>query len=369
MNVLIAADYATPASGNFISSLVELGRMMKKQKHQLSFIFPENKNTIKDNSWIEWLRREGFTVRLLKQGEGEKAELEFLKNVIAQDAIDILHIHFGLFIDICRKYSKILGVKILIHDHMDFPVGSNLFAQHVKNSLRSVIYRKKGMAIVCVNPYKARTYLFARCWYVPNGLSFIRNVDRSMSREECRKAQGIKKDEKVCLVLGWNVYLKGIDIVVKAINEINKEGTKILLCIAGMGSPPDQERTEIITETTGINAFSSWIKYLPSREDMFAYHRAADVFVSASRSEAFSYGILEAISQNRPVVVSDIKGTKWCHMYNKALSYPSENYQMCADAIRKALAITDNESNAGEIVKKYSIKKWCRRIMQIYKLL
>ena len=30
MNILIAADYATPQSGNFIASCVELGRILKK---------------------------------------------------------------------------------------------------------------------------------------------------------------------------------------------------------------------------------------------------------------------------------------------------------------------------------------------------
>ena len=38
MNILIAADYSTPASGNFIGSLVELGRDLKKDKHKLFFI-------------------------------------------------------------------------------------------------------------------------------------------------------------------------------------------------------------------------------------------------------------------------------------------------------------------------------------------
>lgn len=40
MNVLIAAHYATPQSGNFIASLFELGETLRKQGDNLFFLFP-----------------------------------------------------------------------------------------------------------------------------------------------------------------------------------------------------------------------------------------------------------------------------------------------------------------------------------------
>lgn len=45
MNILIAADYATPASGNFVASCIELGLTLKNRGDNLFFIFPENSNT------------------------------------------------------------------------------------------------------------------------------------------------------------------------------------------------------------------------------------------------------------------------------------------------------------------------------------
>lgn len=369
MNILIAADYATPASGNFVASCVELGRALKKNSDKITFIFPENNNTLAEHSWIHWLEREGHTVYLVKRNITDEQAICFLKTIITEHKIDILHVHFGLFYHAAVNHRKDLGVKVLIHDHMDFPAGCNMVKQKIRCAAQSLLYRKNGISIASVNPQKDQAYCFAQHWYIPNGLSLIRNVPYSASREECREELGITPQEKICLFLGWDVHRKGLDIAVKAVNKIRETDPTMLLGIVGIGDPPNPDRMKFISDTTGIDPESSWIRYLPSREDMFAYHRAVDVYLSASRSEAFSYGILESISQNTPVAVSDIKGTSWCHSYTKAVVYPTEDYKACADAIKSALALGRSESNADEIVGKYSIENWCSQMIGIYKSL
>lgn len=369
MNILIAADYATPASGNFVASCLELGKALKQRNDSLIFIFPEAWNTLSDNSWVHWLEREGFCVYLTKKDLPESQLLTFLKTIISENQIDILHIHFGMFHHVTVNHAKELGVKVLVHDHMDFPAGANLVKQKMRCAAQSLRYRKNGVAVASVNPQKDRSYFLAKHWYIPNGLSLMRNVEHSETREAVRNSLGICPSEKVCMFLGWDVHRKGLDIAVKAVNEIRKDDPDMILGVVGLGDPPSQERMRYIFESTGIDPDSLWIRYFPSREDMFAYHRAVDVYLSASRSEAFSYGILEAISQNTPVVVSDIKGTSWCHTYTKAVVYPTEDYKACADAIKSALCLGHSESNAAEIVKDYSIEKWCTQMIDIYKSL
>lgn len=369
MNVLIAADYATPASGNFVASCLELGRALRKNGDQLSFIFPEHANTLSRSSWVHWLEKEGFPVYLTPKNLPEEQILTFLRTIIAQQQIDILHIHFGLFHHTVVSHAKELGVKILVHDHMGFAAEANPTKQKIRCAALSLLYRKNGIAIASVSPEKNRAYLFAKRWHIPNGLSQSRNVAHSATREEIRTAWGIEPNQKVCLLLGWAVYTKGLDIAVKAVNEIRKTDPDMLLGVVGIGDPPNPERLRFIQDSTSLDPHSPWIRYFPSREDMFAYHRAADVYLSASRSEAFSYGILEAISENTPVAVSDIKGTSWCHPYTKAVVYPTEDPKACASAIRRALALGRAESNADEMVGTYSIEKWCEQLMDIYRSL
>lgn len=369
MNILIAADYATPASGNFIASCIELGRALKKSGNNLTFIFPENQNTLSEQSWVHWLEKEGFQVYLTSLNKSDDQILLFLKDIISNHKIDILHLHFGMFHHTVVNHTKELGVNVLIHNHMDFAAGYSRIKQKIRCTVQSLRYRKNNIAIASVNPQKNSSYIFAKHWYVPNGLSLIRNIDKSYTREEVRAELAISSDEKVCLFLGWDVHKKGLDIAVKAVDEIRKDGSNVILGVVGLGNPPNKERLKFIADSTGIDPNAQWIRYLPSREDMFAYHRAADVYLSASRSEAFSYGILEAISQNTPVAVSDIKGTSWCHTYTKAIVYSTEDYKACADAIKRATALERSESNADEVVENYSIEKWYTQMIDIYKKL
>lgn len=364
MNILIAADYATPASGNFIASCMELGRALKENNDSMVFIFPENENTLSPRSWVTWLKNEGFAVYLYNKMSGN--DIKFLTTIIKKHKIDIVNIHFGLFYRSAIRHSKELGARILLHDHMDFAAGKNIILQKMRCIAQSLVYRKNKIAIVSVNPQKDNAYFFAKHWYIPNGLSFIRNTFKEETREEIRTKLNIRENEKVCIFLGWDIYRKGLDIAVKAVNEIRRKDKSVLLCIVGMGDPPAPERLRFIADMAGIDPNSSWIRYLPSREDMFAYHKAADVYLSASRSEAFSYGILEAISQNVPVAVSDIKGTSWCHQYSKAVTYQTEDFRACANAIERALLLGRSDSNANIILNKYSIEKWIDIMIRAY---
>lgn len=369
MNILIAADYATPAGGNFVASCVELGRYLKQKGHGLTFLFPENQNTSSPASWTHWLEREGWTVYRIPRQQPEAQTLKLLRDCIQKHRIDILHLHFGMLHHLVFSHKKELGVKVLVHDHMDFPVGCNLAKQKLWCAMQSLRYRINGIAIASVNPQKDAAYRFARHWYIPNGLSLIRNVERSASREEVRAQLGIRPEEKVCLFLGWDVHRKGLDIAVKAVHTLRQRDPSVLLGIVGLGDPPRQERLQFIADTTGIDPASEWIRYFPSREDMFAYHRAVDVYLSASRSEAFSYGILEAISENTPVAVSDIPGTSWCHSYSKTVVYPVEDANACADALEKALAQGRTASNRDALLQTYGIDIWCSRILSAYQAL
>ncbi len=51
MNVLVTANYAAPKSGNFVASLIALGRRLRKDGNNVYFVFP------KQTDWIIWFER------------------------------------------------------------------------------------------------------------------------------------------------------------------------------------------------------------------------------------------------------------------------------------------------------------------------
>lgn len=261
-------------------------------------------------------------------------------------------------------------MKIIVHEHMEYPAGRSRVYQAMKYARKSFIYRMKNIEIICVNRYVNMAHFGTKHWFIPNGLSLKRNAfsEMEMTREECRNRLCIQDNEKLVMFLGWDLYRKGLDVAIKAVKECRKTNPNLILGIVGLGTmpTPNQKGIDYIKEHTDICPFEKWIHFLPNTEDMFAYYRASDVYLSSSRSEAFSYGILEAISQNIPVVVSDIKGTRWCTKYSKSFVYPVEDHQKCADAIINAIDVGCNLSNGKEICSEYSIDKWCDMIMKVY---
>ena len=365
MNILIAADYAAPASGNFIGSMMDLGKHLSANGSSISFVFPSSENTTRDGSWTRWLGKEGFRVFLIDMTQSLEDQFLFLRTIITECQIDILHLHFGLFHSLAIHRRDQLPVEIIIHEHMEYPAGCNHMKQSLRYMARSVVYRAKRIRVVSVNKTVDAAYCFARHYYIPNGLSFSRNNQSSLTREQCRSTLGFNADDKIVLFLGWDLYRKGLDIAIKAINECRKKDPNIILGLIGVGN--SDECRYFIQNRTGISPDVPWIKQLHGGEDMFSYHRAADVYLSASRSEAFSYGLLEAISQNTPIVVSDIAGTRWSMEYNRSYSYPVEDPQKCAGAILDALADNHTDTtNAQEMIEKYSIENWIQRIEQVY---
>lgn len=373
MNILIAADYKAPNSGNFIASLIELGRSIRRHGDSAIFLFPQSTNTLREtaSNWCRWFEREAFPIELFSFECSEEELLHDLLKLVDQHSIDVLHLHFGIFHRIMLKHrSKFKGKKIIMHDHMDFPFGhKNDLRSNIRNLVNAALYNLNDIGYVAIASQKYNYFRnkIRKCWYLPNALSYERNIPESKSREDCRKSMGLLPRDKVCLFLGWSLDVKGLDIAIRAVNEYRKSSPDLLLAIVGFGAAPSHGASQYIEERTGISATSPWIQYWTSTEDMYSYHRAADVYLSASRTESFSYGLLESISQNTPVVVSDIVGTQWSWEYNKCFHYPVEDYQSCCKVLEQALKVGRSESNANDIVSKYDIRDWCEQVIAIYK--
>ena len=365
--ILVMANFKAACSGNFINSLLSLAEF-GKDFYKFIFMFPLRDDG-SECSWTDYIRKHGYEVILYDEHESIEKIKELLFKVIRDNRIKLIHNHFSCLNDICLWDKKLHSmVKILYHDHMDYVAEKPVKPQLKKQIRLAKRYREYGIGVISVMKRKHRVYfLTPKRWYIPNGITFKRNIDRSLSREECRKVLNIKDDEKLCLFLGWDIYRKGLDIAIKAVQLARKQGHNIILGLAGFAENISDEQIERIKSIIGFNPRQDGVRFLDAWEDMFALHRAADVFLSASRTEAFAYAILEAISQNVPVVASNISGTRWCLKYSKSFKFPSENIKKCANALIKAVEIRDNPSNKDNILSKYNIDIWCERVLNVYK--
>lgn len=368
MNIMIAADYASPKSGNIVASVIALGRKLRDRGDKVMFAFP------REREWANWLRAEGFCVEIVNRtderigGGTENATLQVLLTLIRRHEIELIHAHFGMFHNaLVFHRNELKDVKIIIHDHMDFGLKPSLAMQYTKTALRSLLYRLRRINVVGVMEKKTNAYIFLKHkWFVPNGLSLERYIERPMTRDECREKLGLLETDKCVMILGWDLKRKGLDIALKAVCKCREKDPDICFGMIGAGTGPSEPVREFISQETEFDSAEPWIHFFDSYEDMFAVHRAIDVYLSASRKEAFSYGLLESISQDTPVVVSDIPGTRWADMYSSSFFYPFEDVDACSEAIIRALAQGRSATNSDKLVKKYGIEPWCDAIIRIF---
>ena len=367
LNVLIAAEYRAPRSGNFIASLLDLAESIRKQGGQVVFLFPTQEE---DRPWAAWLNDRGFPVNFLPDCLSKEEKISALKNLIDQYAIRLIHVHFDYLENLLLTSHESMGAELIIHDHFDFVTTLGQARQRLTTMRRAMLYRKYNAYCVCVMEKKNRWYWPMgknKHWFIINGLSSRRAEQDHLTREERRNEIGLLPNEKIVLFLGWDMLRKGLDVAIKAVEAYRKTDPSLKLGVIGVGSNgKPSERAEQFLRSRGVDPNTEAVIYMHSYEDIFALNRAVDCYISSSRAEAFSYGILEAISQNTPVVVSDIKGTSWCWDYTNCYRYSVEDPADCAKALQKALTNGRKQSNSGDFLKKYGNDVWCEKVLNVY---
>lgn len=127
----------------------------------------------------------------------------------------------------------------------------------------------------------------------------------------------------------------------KAMEELHKLRPHIKAVSAGPLLDPVYGRA-FLKEVERLKSFACWIGTIPPGA-MKAAYRGADVVVNSSFSEGLSNAIMEAISQGRPILASDIPGNRWPVLGSGGLDPcgilfdPKDPWDM----VEKALALAD----------------------------
>ena len=122
-------------------------------------------------------------------------------------------------------------------------------------------------------------------------------------RGGARKALDLPPDGPVLLFVGRIQPLKGPDVAVRALAELNRPDALLLLVGGASGAAGDDEMRllrSLITEL-GVEGQVRFIEPQP-HHILSTYYRAADVVIVPSRSESFGLVALEASACGIPVV-------------------------------------------------------------------
>ncbi|MCL6752278.1 glycosyltransferase family 1 protein [Nostoc sp. CCCryo 231-06] len=138
----------------------------------------------------------------------------------------------------------------------------------------------------------------------------------SIAREAARAELGIEKETKVVLYVGRFDPRKGIETLVRAVNESELRDSKNLQLIIGGGSTPgnsdgiERDRIQGIINELGMSDFTTFAGRL-SQDILPTYYATADVCVVPSHYEPFGLVAIEAMASGTPVVASDVGGLQF----------------------------------------------------------
>ncbi len=137
---------------------------------------------------------------------------------------------------------------------------------------------------------------------IPNGIdltTYNNRPDKGLFKEKNQ----IPQENKVVLYLGRIHKIKGIDLLVEAFSDVQKEVDNITLVIVGPDGGSQHELVEK-TKELGISDSVIFTGPLYGNEKISAYIDA-DVYVLPSVYEAFPNTVLEAWAYGTPVIISE----------------------------------------------------------------
>lgn len=349
----IIANYSSLYAGNFIPSLLTLAKGLQKN-HKVVFSFP---NQAKERFWCQKLQSEGFEVCFY----GSRI-IRDLKKINKSIDADILYTHFlsTPIVKLLSPFSQ--KKKLVIHVHSDFSGGKNKWS--LSKSLKSLIfghYLRRDTKYIYVSEELKKQESFKHSYYVRNALCTERIISAPFNKENFQVENRYDTDKVHFLMFGWSPFVKGVDTTINAFNNLPVEVKNKVQLILVHNYNKKEDIQKYIKENCSSVSFN--LLLCNPVEDIFGLYKMNDVFISSSRSEGFSYSVLEALYNGLDVIVSNIPGTSWSKNYG-AIPFNNEaelSKIICNFAAKSHL----NKKINPQLVDDFSINKWVEQVTKI----
>lgn len=239
---------------------------------------------------------------------------------------NIIHAH-AYFPGIPGKIlSKLLNIPVVytVHGANNLELGSNTMLAKFENFL---LTRIKYDLQITVSKKFFRYSNVNQLIYLPNGVS-LDDVSKCLVR---------KHDYFVFLYVGRFDYVKGVDILLKAVHKIKEELIKNNAKIKLVGYGYDEEWLKKLASELNLNGIVEFVGKKLGK-DLIMEYCSSDVFVLPSRSEGFPLTILEAWASKLPVIATEVGENPYLvkHRYNGWLVKP-EDVEELAEVLKGVL--------------------------------
>lgn len=232
--------------------------------------------------------------------------------------ITTCHAPFNIGNDWKRRYNSsiILAERVIANSHF---VAEYLRSQYqIDNSIIRIIPR--GIPIEWFDPNKViaeRMHKMAQDWRVPDG-------------------------GRIVLLPGRLTRWKGQSVLIEAMSLVKDKNTYCILLGDDQGRKEYRQELELQINALNLN---TRVRVLDHVNDMAVAYMLADIVISASiEPEGFGRVVVEAQAMGRPVIATDIGGSRETIIPNQTgWLIPPDDPPMLAKAIDFVLSLTDED--------------------------
>jgi glycosyltransferase involved in cell wall biosynthesis len=281
---------------------------------------------------------------------GNLAGLNHVRELVQRVQYDIVHVHTPVasFLTRAALRRSIPNASLVYtaHGFHFFPGGprhKNLFFRRLEKAAG-----RWTDALVVMNhadESAARSYRIVddnRLFYMPGiGIDLQRYGPDAVSETEVNRLRhelGLCAEERVLLEVAEMIPRKRHEDTLRALAG---DGVRVKLLLAGDG--PSRADLQSLAASLGLQ---NRVAFLGPRRDIPALIKLADALILVSSQEGLPRSVMEAMAMSKPVIGSDIRGTRDLLAGGSGLLVPVGDISAIADAIR---TVVENPSLALEM--------------------
>lgn len=273
--------------------------------------------------YIEALRREGYTVKVMARGDGADYDIPFekkffssentacrieIKEILEHEQFDIILLNTSLaayHIRVALPKENRPRVINLVHGYL-FSEDIGLFKRWALTFAEKLLASKTD-SIIVMNEWDRKVAEDKKLCL--GKVHFCRGMgatvkEQSLSPERIRRERGCQNRFVMCFV-GELSDRKNQKFLIHAMNEIKEVIPNAQLWLVGDGKGRDK-----LEALAGRIDLSESVVFLGRRENACDYMRACDLYVSASTIEGMPFNLIEAMGCGKTVLASCVKGHK-----------------------------------------------------------
>ena len=207
---------------------------------------------------------------------------------------------------------------------------------------------------------------------------FNSNIIKQLEENKLISFWNIDKNKKLILLPGRLTSWKGQEMFIEAINLVNKEIDPETFNVVILGS--DQGRKiykQKLLRLVGQHRLANQVKFIDNCKNMPVAYKISDLIVSSSiEPEAFGRVAVEAQSMEKPIIASNIGGSKETIINDKTgflfeAGKPASLSKKIVEVLKldeTTLKLLGNEGRKN-VIKKFNIEKMCFSTYLEYKKL